>query len=364
MTTRIRTFLLWPISAAALLVLALILLNPVGSSDPPPSTSPDDTTDRSSLDEASAPWQDLSSTERVEGTLPSSTAEGAEDLAKTEQPLLETAFSEAQHAIRPISGHLRKIPDNQDALYLASNPANKISARFLDKCVRFHSDHAGRDWQGVLGMDTDSEVDEIRQEGTRIEYHRESVVEWFDNRPDGIEHGYYIEQKTAAITGGDGLRVPVKLAGLSVRADHHGGLNFHNAEGKAVLAYNKLQVWDANGLELSAAMVPTSVGLDILVADAGAAYPIMIDPLITSLEEDDSDALAFPGAEGFGRFTLGGRGGIVLHVTDLGDASTGQLYDALGAPVASVENASYGEGTLRWALQGVSGPRYVVFDIG
>ena len=53
--------------------------------------------------------------------------------------------------------------------------------------------------------------------------------------------------------------------------------------------------------------------------------------------------LAFPGAEGYGRYAFGGRGGQVVHVTSLEDDGT--------------------EGTLRWALETVTGPRTVVFDV-
>lgn len=52
--------------------------------------------------------------------------------------------------------------------------------------------------------------------------------------------------------------------------------------------------------------------------------------------------LAFPGAEGAGRFALGGRGGRVLRVTHLGDAGPGSLREAVEA----------------------DGPRTVIFDIG
>lgn len=52
--------------------------------------------------------------------------------------------------------------------------------------------------------------------------------------------------------------------------------------------------------------------------------------------------LAFPGAEGAGRFAVGGRGGRVLRVTHLGDDGPGSLRAAVEA----------------------DGPRTVIFDIG
>lgn len=94
----------------------------------------------------------------------------------------------------------------------------------------------------------------------------------------------------------------------------------------------------------------------VTVNDPYATYYWRIDQINSSSEVTAGTVwnfrprhLAFPGAEGYGRFARGGRGGRVVHVTSLQDYATGET------PIP---------GTLRYAIKQETGPRVIVFNVG
>ena len=84
-------------------------------------------------------------------------------------------------------------------------------------------------------------------------------------------------------------------------------------------------------------LIPILIGLSVV----GHAYP---NPIVKKGTRNSSkdETIAFPGAEGAGKFTKGGRGGDVYHVTTLKDS---------------------GPGSFREGIESIEGPRTIVFDI-
>ena len=118
----------------------------------------------------------------------------------------------------------------------------------------------------------------------------------------------------------------VIISGLTKATDYRFGVKAVNEDGASSMAWI-----DARTTGTEDPDPPTPPTPSITYADFA----------IPSYEEDNV-ARAFPGAEGGGMYTIGGRGGKVIHVNTLED--TGK------------------EGSLRWAVS-QSGARTVVFDV-
>jgi hypothetical protein len=228
--------------------------------------------------------------------VPGSKVTKAPSAGKPKNPEKElwSVFSAARHQIQTLTKEESAMPQNKDVRFFAANPGQQLTARFLDDAVRIESG-AGGSWQGNLQLTGISKGGKslsvpksakTQTKGDRVEYQRGPVTEWVENRTQGFEHGYTIQEPIAG--GGDApLQVEVRMSGLISSLVTPEQANWKTAGGVPVLAYNGLKVWDAKGQELPAHLAASAQpdSIAIVVADAGAVYPLTIDPLITTLEQ-------------------------------------------------------------------------------
>jgi hypothetical protein len=115
--------------------------------------------------------------------------------------------------------------------------------------------------------------------GQRLEYRRGALTEWYVNEARGLEQGFTIDTAPAGhgplqleLTVGGGLALEVLAGGRDAL--------LRNEAGESVLSYSGLTAFDASGRELFARLAADSNGLVIRVDDAGATYPVTVDPWI------------------------------------------------------------------------------------
>jgi FG-GAP repeat/FG-GAP-like repeat len=174
--------------------------------------------------------------------------------------------------------------------------------------------------------------------GSRVTYRRPGFDEWYDNSPAGLEQGFTIHERppgTGPLCLAGRLVGPLR-AEIASEKDH---VDLFDEHGANVLRYGALHVWDAGGIELPSRLALDGRDLAILVEDEGAAYPLTVDPLMTSpswtVESNQANSML-----GFSVATAGDVNGdgfsdviVGAHAFGNGESNEGRAYVYHGSEV-------------------------------
>lgn len=215
--------------------------------------------------------------------IPSSSA-AMKALPTGEQESLWSAFSEARRSIQTLAPHEAALERNRGVHHFAQNPGQRLTARFLDQGARVESGRGDVGWSATFTSPGLPAATEVTAKGTKIEYLRGTVTEWFENQAEGFEHGYVVHRP---LDTGKELRLSVQVEGLQadVSPESPGSMHLSDQNGETRLCYDKLLAWDATGSPLPARMEARPEGIDLVINVATASYPVTIDPLISTLEQ-------------------------------------------------------------------------------
>jgi FG-GAP repeat len=134
-----------------------------------------------------------------------------------------------------------------------------------------------------------------------VEYRRGALTEWYVNGPLGIQQGFTLTSAPAANIG-QPLTLALTLSGqLKAKVNQGGdGLTLQQTNGESVVRYRGLTAYDAEGrklnvwLEIAPVTLPKKSDAEIVlvrVDDAGAQYPVVIDPFIQQAKLTVSDGV-------------------------------------------------------------------------
>jgi len=166
----------------------------------------------------------------------------------------------------------------------AANPAQHLRARFARAGVSISSGALHERLRlGAIGHgDTLTAVGAPAPtaRANRVAYAGHGLSEWYANGPLGLEQGFTVARAPAGHRTGP-LTLSIALAGNAHAALTAGGESITlSGPGAASLRYGALAVTDAGGRVLHSWLGLDAGRLLLRVDDAGARYPLRIDPLI------------------------------------------------------------------------------------
>ena len=270
----------------------------------------------------------------------------------------EGLYSSLQKAVEATRYEIRW--EEQPALnhlppsYHAPNPAQRFNVYFMSNGLQLAPHRASRE---ATAMQLVSDQAEWRAEmkligygygerplavgpaklvavDNRIEYRRTglALTEWYVNKAEGLEQGFTIDAPPGIKPQGERLRLVLELSGdLRAEMTEEGrAIALKQANGQVALRYSDLHSFDAEGQVLPSEMKVSDGRVILEVEDAGAIYPVTIDPVFNQQQklmasdagDDDqfgssvaiSGSTAVVGAEYYGNGSISDQGAAYVFI--------------------------------------------------
>lgn len=167
------------------------------------------------------------------------------------------------------------------------NPDHSVSASFTSAGVRFQL--GTNQWaltlrgHGYGDRLLDAKAVAPTANANRVEYQRGALTEWYVNGPLGLEQGFTLQEAPGQANG------PLTLA-FAVAGDLEASIDpgardlTLSKHGAAAFRYAGLRAWDADRRELRTWLEMAGKELRLHVDDAGARYPVTIDPVVQAVK--------------------------------------------------------------------------------
>ena len=176
----------------------------------------------------------------------------------------------------------------------AENPPHALAVDLTPQGVEIRS-KAARLGLALRGYGYGDALLAVRQAApqsrtNRVEFGRGALTEWYVNGPLGLEQGFTLT-KPPGKANGRPLTVALALSGdLTAALDPSGtALTLTRRDGQAALRFAGLAAYDATGRELRGRFALRGEELLLQVDDAGARYPLVVDPFAQQAKLTASD---------------------------------------------------------------------------
>lgn len=180
----------------------------------------------------------------------------------------------------------------------APNRAHNMRTFFEESGIRVHDRTSGSEQplvaMSLVALGRGPEPGAVKpgvvhQVGRRVEIRRAGVTEWYRNSAAGLEQGFTVWSRA----DGDGPLVLELTIGRAQARMRGTAVELLTDAGRR-LDYGKLLAEDTRGRVLGSRLeVPAPDRLRLVIDDAGATYPLLIDPLLTERGKGYSEFRSF-----------------------------------------------------------------------